>query len=148
MKIILLKTQENLGQIGEIVNVKSGYARNFLIPNKIAQIATDNNIKSLKAWLGQQEIKEAKNRENKELLVKYLNKLTLKFELQAGEEDKLFGSVTTQMISEELEQKGYSVDKKELILEEPIKATGNHFVEVDFGDDLKAKIKIKVTAAK
>ena len=148
MKIILLKTQENLGQIGEIVNVKSGYARNFLIPNKIAQIATDNNIKSLKAWLGQQEIKEAKNRENKELLVKYLNKLTLKFELQAGEEDKLFGSVTTQMISEELEQKGYSVDKKELILEEPIKATGNHFVEVDFGDDLKAKIKIKVSAAK
>ena len=148
MKIILLKTQENLGQIGEIVNVKSGYARNFLIPNKIAQIATDNNIKSLKAWLGQQEIKEAKNRENKELLVKYLNKLTLKFELQAGEEDKLFGSVTTQMISEELEQKGYSVDKKELILEEPIKTTGNHFVEVNFGDDLKAKIKIKVTAAK
>ena len=103
MKIILLQTYETLGQVGEIVNVKSGYARNFLFPKKIAQIATDANIKSLESWLKQEEIKEAKNKENKELLVKYLNKLTLKFELQAGENEKLFGSVTSQMISDEIE---------------------------------------------
>ena len=148
MKIILLKTHESLGQVGEIVNVKPGYARNYLIPNQIAQIATATNIKSLEVWIKQEEVKEAKNRANKELLVKYLNKLTLKFELQAGEDDKLFGSVTSQMISDELDSQGYSIDKKELVLEEPIKATGNHFVAVEFSPDLKAKIKIKVSAAK
>ena len=148
MKIILLQTYKTLGQVGEIVNVKSGYARNFLFPKKIAQIATDANIKSLESWLKQEEIKEAKNKENKELLVKYLNKLTLKFELQAGENEKLFGSVTSQMISDEIEKQGYSIDKKELILDDALKTIGNHFVEVDLGSELKAKIKIKISATK
>ena len=148
MKIILLQTYEGLGKIGEIVNVKAGYARNFLFPNNIAQNATDSNVKSLESWIKQQEVQEAKDRTNMELLDKYLNKLTLKFSLQAGEEDKLFGSVTSQMISDEIEKQGYSVDKKEIILEEPIKNVGNHFVVIDLGYDLKPKVKIKITAAK
>jgi len=148
MKVILLQTYESLGKVGEIVNVKAGYARNFLFPNKIAQNATDSNIKSLESWIRQQEVQEAKDRTNMELLDKYLNKLTLKFSLQAGEDDKLFGSVTSQMISDEIEQQGYSVDKKEIILEEPIKSIGNHFVIIDLGYDLKPKVKIKITAAK
>ena len=148
MKVILLQTYESLGKVGEIVNVKAGYARNFLFPNKIAQNATDSNIKSLESWIKQQEVQEAKDRTNMELLDKYLNKLTLKFSLQAGEDDKLFGSVTSQMISDEIEKQGYSVDKKEIILEEPIKNVGNHFVVIDLGYDLKPKVKIKITAAK
>ena len=83
MKIILLQSQEGLGNIGDIINVKDGYARNYLIPNKIASSATKENIKSLKIFVEQQSIKEAKNRENLELLTKALNKLTLKFELVA-----------------------------------------------------------------
>ena len=146
MKIILLQSQEGLGNIGDIINVKDGYARNYLIPNKIASSATKENIKSLKIFVEQQSIKEAKNRENLELLTKALNKLTLKFELQAGEEGKLFGSVTSQMISDEIENLGYSVDKKEIILEEPLKQTGNHFVYIDLGNDLKPKIKIKISS--
>jgi len=148
MKVILLQTYESLGKVGEIVNVKAGYARNFLFPNKIAQNATDSNIKSLESWIKQQEVQEAKDRTNMALLDKYLNKLTLKFSLQAGEDDKLFGSVTSQMISDEIEKQGYSVDKKEIILEEPIKNVGNHFVVIDLGYDLKPKVKIKITAAK
>ena len=148
MKIILLQTYEGLGKIGEIVNVKAGYARNFLFPKNIAQNATASNVKALESWIKQQEIQEAKDRTNMELLDKYLNKLTLKFSLQAGEEDKLFGSVTSQMISDEIEKQGYSVDKKEIILEEPIKNVGNHFVVIDLGYDLKPKVKIKITAAK
>ena len=148
MKVILLQTYESLGKVGEIVNVKAGYARNFLFPNKIAQNATDSNIKSLESWIKQQEVQEAKDRTNMALLDKYLNKLTLKFSLQAGEDDKLFGSVTSQMISDEIEKQGYSVDKKEIILEEPIKSIGNHFVIIDLGYDLKPKVKIKITAAK
>ena len=148
MKIILLKSQDNLGNVGDIVSVKSGYARNFLIPKKIASIASKENISSLKSWIEQESKKEANNRKNMELLAKYLDKLTLKFDLQAGEDGKLFGSVTSQMISDEIEKQGYSVDKKEIILEEPLKQTGNHFVHVDLGQDLKPKIKIKISEKK
>jgi len=148
MKIILLQTYETLGQIGEIVNVKAGYARNFLIPNKIASIATDDNIQYYKKWIENQKIKEAKNRKNMELLSNHLDKLTLKFELKAGENDKLFGSVTSQMISDELDKKGYSIDKKEIILEDSLKEIGNHFVYIHLDENLKPKIKVKITAEK
>ena len=148
MKVILLKTNEYLGEIGEIVNVKSGYARNFLIPNKIATIATKENITYYTKWIENQKIKEAKSRENIQLLAKQLDKMTLKFSLKAGENDKLFGSVTSQMISEEIEKLGYSVDKKEIVLEDAIKEIGNHFVHVNLGEDLKPKIKIKIKAEK
>ena len=147
MKIILLKTHEKLGNPGDVVNVKAGYARNFLFPQRIAQLATTSNIKALNSVIEQQEKQEAKNRENIELLSKYLNKLVLKFELQSSDDDKLFGSVTSQMISEEIEKQGYSVDKKEIILEEPIKNVGNHKVLVDLDVEKKPQIKIKVTAA-
>ena len=148
MKIILLQTYENLGQIGEIVNVKSGYARNFLIPNKIASIATDDNIQYYNKWIENQKIKEAKNRKNLELLSNQLDKLTLKFELKAGENDKLFGSVTSQMISDELDKKGYSIDKKEIVLDESLKEIGNHFVYIHLNESLKPKIKVKIAAEK
>ena len=104
MKIILLKSHNNLGNVGEIINVKSGFARNYLIPNKIGSPATEQNIKSLESFLKAQEIKEAKNRTNLEALSKKLNSLTLKFDVQAGEDDKLFGSITTQMISDKLSE--------------------------------------------
>ena len=148
MKIILLKSQDTLGNVGDIVNVKDGYARNYLIPNKIASYATKENIKTLNTWIEQQTIKEAKNRENLELLTKSLDKLTLKFSLQAGDDGKLFGSVTSQMISGEIENLGYSIDKKEIILEEPLKQTGNHFVYIDLGNDLKPKVKVKISTEK
>jgi len=148
MKVILLQTDEHLGQIGDIVNVKAGYARNYLIPKKIASIATKENIIYFSKWIENQKIKEAKTRENIELLATQLDKMTLKFQLKAGDNDKLFGSVTTQMISDEIEKLGYSVDKKELILDDPLKEIGNHFVQVNLGENLKPKIKIKIQAEK
>tara|TARA_B100000700_G_C14419381_1_gene567356 strand:+ start:90 stop:536 length:447 start_codon:yes stop_codon:yes gene_type:complete len=148
MKIILLQTHENLGNVGDIVNVKPGYARNYLFPNRIASAATKQNIKSLEAYLKAQEIKEAKNRVNLEILSKKLNTLTLKFEVQVGEDEKLFGSITSQMISDELSEQGYTIDKKEINLEEPIKALGNYKVAIDLGYDLETKVKLKVSAAK
>jgi len=144
MKIILLQSYEKLGKVGEIVNVKPGFARNYLIPNKIASLATNQNIKALKVFLKAQENREAKNRVNLEALSKKLNSLTLKFKVQVGEDEKLFGSVTSQMISDELSNKGYTVDKKEIQLDEPIKALGNHKVEINLGYDLDTKIKVKV----
>tara|TARA_Y100000994_G_scaffold172318_1_gene142041 strand:+ start:5756 stop:6202 length:447 start_codon:yes stop_codon:yes gene_type:complete len=147
MKIILLQSYKNLGKVGEIVNVKPGFARNYLIPNKIASLATNQNIKALEVFLKAQENKEAKNRINLEALSKKLNSLTLKFEVQVGEDEKLFGSVTSQMISDELANKGYTIDKKEIVLDEPIKALGNYKIEINLGYDLDTKIKIKVLAS-
>ena len=144
MKVILLKTNEHLGEIGEIINVKPGYARNYLIPQKIATLATKENITYYTQWIENQKIKEAKSRENIQLLAKQLDKMTLKFSLKAGENDKLFGSVTSQMISEEIENLGYSIDKKEIILEDSLKEVGNHFVYINLGEDLKPKVKIKI----
>jgi len=146
MKIILLKSYDNLGNVGDIINVKPGYARNFLFPNEIATTATDKNIKRLDSFLKSQELKEAKNRTNMDLLFKELNKLTLKFSLQSADDDKLFGSVTSQMIIDELSSQGFNIDKKELLIEDSIKVLGNHFVYVNLGYDLKAKVKIKVLA--
>ena len=148
MKVILLKTNEHLGEIGEIINVKPGYARNYLIPQKIATLATKQNITYYTQWIENQKIKEAKSRENIQLLAKQLDKMTLKFSLKAGENNKLFGSVTSQMISEEIEKLGYSVDKKEIILEDSLKELGNHFVHINLGEDLKPKVKIKIKAEK
>ena len=147
MKIILLQSHENLGKVGDIVNVKPGFARNYLIPNRIGSIATKQNIKSLELFLKSQELKEAKNRVNLEALSKKLNSLTLKFSVNAGEGEKIFGSVTSQMIADELEKQKYIINKKEIVLEEPIKSLGNHKVEINLGYELETKIKIKVSAS-
>jgi len=145
MKVILIQDVDNLGKIGDSVNVKNGYARNFLIPKKLALFANNQNMKSIESMIKQQEIKNAKERSNLESLAKVIDKVTLKFELKAGEEGKLFGSVTSQMISDELAKQDLTVDKKEIILEDPIKELGKHKVDVSLGENLSASIQIKVT---
>ncbi len=145
MKVILIQDVDNLGKIGDSVNVKNGYARNFLIPKKLALFANDQNMKSIESMIKQQEMKNAKERSNLESLAKVIDKVTLKFELKAGEEGKLFGSVTSQMISDELAKQDLTVDKKEIILEDPIKELGKHKVDVSLGENLSASIQIKVT---
>ena len=144
MKVILIQDVDNLGKIGDSVNVKTGYARNFLIPKKLALFANDQNMKSIESMLKQQELKNAKERSNLESLSKVLDKVTLKFELKAGEEGKLFGSVTSQMISDELAKQDLNIEKKEIILDEPIKELGKHKVSIDLGENLSASIQIKV----
>ena len=146
MKVILIQDVNNLGKIGESENVKPGYARNFLIPNKLALFASDQNMKSIESLLKQQELKNAKERSNLESLAKVLDKLTLKFDLKAGEEGKLFGSVTSQMISDELSSQGLDINKKEIVLEDSIKELGTHKVNIHLGEDLSATIKVKVNA--
>ena len=128
MKIILNKSIENLGNEGEIVNVKDGFARNYLIPQGIARNATEKNIIAIQKEIKIRELNEAKTRENMQALNKQLNKLSLKFELKAGEDDKLFGSVTSQMISDAISEQGYTVDKKEIEIPEPIKSLGKFVV--------------------
>ena len=106
----------------------------------------ERTIKATKKLIEQQEIKQANTKKGLELIADKLNSIKLKFSLKSGDDEKLFGSVTTQMISTELVAQGYKVDKKYISLEEPIKSLGNYFANIDFGDDVTSKIKIKVIA--
>ena len=144
MKVILVQSVEKLGDIGDVINVKSGYGRNYLIPKGLAVSANKKSINSIQKDIERKELKEAQTLKGLTLLSEKLNKETLKFELKAGEEDKLFGSVTAQMISDELQNKGYSIDKKDIIMDESIKSVGNHYVIIHLGEDLNSKVKIKV----
>ena len=148
MKIILREKIDTLGDAGQIVSVKNGYARNYLIPRGLATIATDINIKYMEKVLKDRVEKEEKTHSNLEVLSEKLNKLTIKFSLKAGEDEKLFGSVTSTMIADEILDKGFRVDKKTIILEEPIKQAGNHFINIKLSTEIVAKVKIKVSAEK
>ena len=148
MNVILNKTVASIGEEGDVVTVKDGFARNYLFPRGIAKNATKNNIAAIQREIEDRQVREAKTRENLEALTKQLDKLSLKFELVAGEDDRLFGSVTSQMISDAITEKGYNVDKKEIEIPEPIKHLGKYIVQVRFGPELDAKIKIKVVAQK
>ena len=148
MKIILNEKIDTLGDAGQVVSVKNGYARNYLIPKGLATIATDKNIKQIEKMLEEQANRDARTHSNLEALANKLNKMTLKFSLKAGEDEKLFGSVTSSMIAEEIMNNGYSLDKKDIIIEDPIKNIGNHFVNVRLSAEINAKVKIKVSADK
>ncbi len=146
MQIILNQNVDTLGKAGEIITVKAGFARNYLIPQGMATMATKKNIEAIQKSIEIQERKDARTRTNLEALAERLNKLTLKFDLKAGEDDKLFGSVTNIMIAEAIAEKGYTVDRKEIELEEAIKSVGNHYVVVKLGNGFSGRIKIKVAA--
>lgn len=144
MKIILKETVASLGEAGDIVTVKPGYGRNYLIPQGLGVIATISTVNTMQKLIKQKEMKDAKSKKGLQLIAEKLNLLKLKFMLKAGEDEKLFGSVTTQMISDQLMEQGYKVDKKHITLDEPIKVLGNYFASVDFGDDITSKVKLKV----
>ena len=148
MKIILNQAIDSLGNEGEILDVKAGYARNYLIPKGWAKQATQINIAATQKEIEAKQKKEAKTRDNLEALGKILDKLSLKFELKAGEEGRLFGSVTSQMIVDAIAEKGYTVNKKEIEMEESINHVGKYFVDVKLGHGFDGRVKIKVAEEK
>ena len=146
MKIILLQSVRGLGDPGQLVNVKSGYARNYLIPNDMAIYATKGNISQAEFQIAKTKELEEKRRAELQEVCNKLNKVTLKYELQASEEDKLFGSVTPQMVSEQLLENGFNVEKKGIAIPDPIKSIGSHYVDIFLHKDVVAKVKVKVKA--
>jgi len=146
MKIVLLESVRGLGNPGDIVNVKSGYARNYLIPKEIAVFATESNISQIENRIKKAKEIEADRVEKLKVIAGKLDKLSLKFELKTGEEDKLFGSVTTQMISEGLANNGYQIERKDIDITDPIKTLGSHYVMIYLHKDVTSKVKIKVKA--
>lgn len=144
MKVILKQDHEKLGKMGDTVSVKDGYAMNHLIPNHIAMKATPSNLRVLDELKKQRENKLKKEISDAQTLAVELEKLTLEIKAKKGEEDKIFGSVNAQIVSEALSQKGFNIDKKHIVLEEPIKKLGIFTVEIKLHNNVKTTIKVWV----
>ena len=144
IKVILLEDVAKLGNAGEIVSVKDGYARNFLIPNNKARPATAGNMKILEAIKKKVSIREQAILTEAKTLADKISNLSLTISAQAGEEEKLFGSVSNEMISETLAAEGVVIDKKDILLEEPIRKLGVYQVSVKIHPEVRANLKVWV----
>lgn len=144
MKVILLQDIERLGRIGDVVVVKEGYARNFLFPNNKAKAASDTNVKMLESLKKKRDSEEKKKLDELKAAADKLAALSVTISAQAGEEDKLFGSVSSEMISEALSAHGFRIDKKDIVLDEPIKKLGVFTVSVKLHPEIKASLKVSV----
>ena len=147
MKLILKENIEHLGQIGDIVKVAPGYARNYLLPKGFAIEATDRNAKALEHAKRQLAYKKNKNLEAAKNLIAKLEALTIQLSHQAGEEGKLFGSVTNMEIAAFLKDNGFEIDRKKIVLAEPIKQLGEYNVPVKIHPEIAATLKVTVVAA-
>ena len=144
MEIILRQAVENLGQPGDVVAVKNGYARNFLLPRGYAYEATPGNLKRIAAERSRLEAAENERRESAATLAKRLEEVQLTFSARVGEEGKLFGSVTSADIAEQLATQGFHIEKRLIDLHDPIKALGVYRVPVKLHADVKPEIRVWV----
>ncbi|MDD5173866.1 MAG: 50S ribosomal protein L9 [Candidatus Omnitrophota bacterium] len=142
MKVILTQTVDRLGKIGDIVNVKDGYARNYLFPKNAAKEATPGNMKILDSLKKKQVLEDAKRLDGAKALAEKIAALSITISAKAGEEEKLFGTVTTEMISAALGAEKIAVDKKDIVLDEPIKRLGVYQVGVKVHPEVKASLRV------
>ncbi len=144
MQVILVKAQEGLGKMGEAVRVADGFARNYLLPQKIAILATAGNLERITKLKKEQEVLEKKEAEDAKVVAQSLQALEIVLKVKVGEEDKLFGSVTSAHIQDALKGHGFVVDKRKIVLEEPIKKLGEYSVVVKLYPEVSASVKIQV----
>ena len=144
MKVIMREDVPDVGQAGQTVEVKPGFGRNYLIPRNLAIPATSGNLKAIGEIEKQKDVRARKRRKSAEVVKTKIEKLSLSHEVLVGEEDKMFGSVTSADISEMLEKEGVLVDKRAIELEEPIKALGVYTVPVKCDRDVVANLRLWV----
>jgi len=142
--VLLREDVENLGARGEIVKVKAGFARNYLLPRKLAVQATAGNVKQIEAERGALMKKEAKERGSAEAQAEQMRSLRLDFERKVGEHGMLYGSVTSMHIAEALKERGYEIDRRRIHLPEAIKETGEHTVTVRLHREVTVEIPVTV----
>src|SRR5438552_4551039 len=143
-QVLLREDIDNLGARGEIVRVKAGYARNYLLPRKLAVEATANNVRQIEGEKAALAKREAKDRSGAELQAGQLRTLTLKFERKVGEAGVLYGSVTSMDIAHELKEQGYEIDRRKIVLREPIKRFGSYTVPVRLHREVTVELPISV----
>jgi large subunit ribosomal protein L9 len=144
MEIILRQAVENLGKTGDVVKVKAGYARNYLLPRGLAFEATPGNLKRIQLERERLESAENERRNSAQGLADRLEQVSLTFSARVGEEGKLFGSVTAADISQQLEAQGFQIEKRQVDLHEPIKALGVYRIPVRLHADVKPEIRVWV----
>lgn len=147
MRIILLQDYEGLGKSGDQIEVKDGYARNFLFPKGIALKADKNSIKRFQEMARLKEMKQNRALKQSRELAEKLQALSLTVPVQVGEEDRVFGSVTSIEIAQQLKDKGYDIDKRQIILAEPIKALGIFDIPIKLHPEITATVKLWVIKA-
>lgn len=146
MQIILKEDVEKLGNIGDIVDVKRGYARNFLLPKDMAVEATPKNLNQLEHHKRVIAGKIKRIQKESETLADKIGQVSVTIRHRAGEEEKLFGSVTSMEIADALKEQGIEVDKRKIVLDEPIKRLGEYEVAVKLAGGVSAKVKVSVLA--
>ena len=146
MEIILLQEVDNLGAPGQVVQVASGYGRNYLLPKKLAIPATSGNLKMLEQKRAKLLRLDAKNKEDAEKLAEMLEELTAVIKRKAGEKKTLFGSVTSLDLAEWLSAHKFEIDRKKIDLREPIKILGEHSVPIRLHREVVASLKVHVEA--
>jgi large subunit ribosomal protein L9 len=146
MKIILKKEVEKLGEIGDVLTVKDGYARNYLIPKGLAVRATDGMLKAIEIEKKQKAFKIERERKAARELAESLERFSLIVKAKAGEGGRLYGTVTAQMIVDGLKAKGFEVDRKQITIDPPIKQVGKYQVAVKLYSDVVATLNLEVEA--
>ncbi len=146
MKVILNENIDHLGKAGEIVDVSDGFARNFLIPHGKAVLATTRSVRELEHARRQVQAQILRERKTAEALKQAIEKVALNIVREAGEEEKLFGSVTNRDVAEALALEGFTVDHRKIQLEDPIKTLGTFKVEIRLNTDVTAEVKVRVVA--
>ena len=146
MEIILQEEVANLGQIGDIVKVRDGYARNYLLPRGLAVQANRRNVRVLEHHKRLVAAKKERVQQQAQTLLDQLSALSLIIPAKAGEEGRLFGSVTNIDLEAALKEQGLTLDRRKILLDEPIKQLGSYEVPVNLGGALRANIKLEVTA--
>jgi large subunit ribosomal protein L9 len=146
MEVILRETIDTLGRAGQVVKVADGYARNFLLPRKLAYVATPGNLKVIEFERQSLIRKDAKQQDEAVKLKDMLEKVELVIRRKVGDQDNLFGSVTNSDVAEELEKKGFTIEKRKIHMDDHIKKLGDFEIPVRLFKDVNATIKLKVEA--
>ncbi|KAF0144586.1 MAG: large subunit ribosomal protein L9 [Nitrospirae bacterium] len=146
MKVILKEDVKNLGKMGDIITVAEGHARNFLLPKKLAVEALTENIKALEHQKKTIQEKAKKVKNVSQDLANRISSLSLSIKAKAGEEEKLFGSITSMDIAAALKNEGIDIDRKKISLEEPIKRLGSYAVSIKIHPEITAQLNISVVA--
>ena len=146
MEVILRETIDNLGRAGQVVKVAAGYARNYLLPRKLAYLATPGNLKVIEFERQSLLRKEAKQKDDADKLKSMLDPVEIVIRRKVGEQNALYGSVTNSDVAEELEKKGFQIEKRKIHMDDHIKAVGEYSIPIRLFKDVTANVKLKVEA--
>jgi len=148
MEVILREHVDNLGRRGDVVKVAEGYARNYLLPRKLALAVTVANKRQIERERTSAEARDAEERVGAEALAQRIGQADIEIARRVGENDTMYGSVTTADIAQALHAKGFEVEKRKITLHDPLKTVGEHIVPVRIHRDVTAQVKVKVVPSK